>query len=34
LVDAFPDGVWPVELAPLMDSSLVPNVLAKALGVQ
>ena len=34
LVDQYPDGVWWIELAPLMDESLVPNVIAKALGVR
>jgi predicted ATPase/DNA-binding SARP family transcriptional activator len=34
LVDQYHDGVWWIELAPLMDESLVPNVIAKALGVQ
>ncbi len=33
LVDKFHDGVWWVELAPLMDELLVPQVVAKALGV-
>jgi non-specific serine/threonine protein kinase len=33
LVDAFLDGVWFVELAPLMDPSLVPHVVATALGL-
>lgn len=34
LVSEFPDGVWWVELAPLADESLVPQQIAKALGVQ
>ncbi len=34
LVDAFKDGVWWVELASLADETLVPNVIAKALGVR
>ncbi len=33
LVDKFHDGVWWVELAPLMDEALVPQAVAKALGV-
>jgi predicted ATPase len=33
LVEAYPDGVWLVELAPLSDGDLVPKALAKALGV-
>ena len=34
LVDRFHDGVWWIELAPLMDELLVPSVIAKALGVR
>jgi predicted ATPase/DNA-binding SARP family transcriptional activator len=34
LVDAFQDGVWWVELAPLMDALLLPQIVAKALGVR
>jgi predicted ATPase/DNA-binding winged helix-turn-helix (wHTH) protein len=34
LTDAFPDGVWLVELAALSDSRLVPQVLAQALEVK
>ena len=34
LVDQYQDGVWWIELAPLMDESLVTNVIAKALGVR
>ena len=34
LLDAFEDGVWWVELAALTDNSLVPQAIAKALGVQ
>src|SRR5258705_8226447 len=33
LVDAFPDGVWLVELAALSDPRLVPQAVAHALGV-
>ena len=33
LVDSFQDGVWWVELASLMDELLLPQVVAKALGV-
>ena len=33
MLDAFPDGVWLVELAPLSDPSLVPHTVAGALGV-
>ena len=33
LVDAFPDGVWLVELAPLSDPALVPQAVAAAAGV-
>jgi predicted ATPase/DNA-binding SARP family transcriptional activator len=33
LIDAFKEGVWWVELASLMDASLVPHSVAKALGV-
>jgi len=32
--DAFPDGVWAVELAPLSDPTLLPQSVALALGVQ
>ncbi|MBV9356705.1 MAG: helix-turn-helix domain-containing protein, partial [Chloroflexi bacterium] len=34
LVDAFPDGVWLVELAPLADPALVPQAVAALLGVR
>ena len=34
LIDAFRDGVWWVELAPLADGALVPLAAAKALGVR
>ncbi|HET7090040.1 MAG TPA: tetratricopeptide repeat protein [Anaerolineae bacterium] len=34
LVDAFKDGVWWVELAALTDEALVPQTVAKALGVR
>ena len=33
LVDAFPDGVWLIELAPLSDPALVPQAVAAATGV-
>jgi predicted ATPase len=33
LLDAFPDGVWLVELAPLADPALVPRAVATALGL-
>ena len=34
MVDAFPDGVWLVELAALSDPRLVPQTVAQALGVK
>jgi predicted ATPase/class 3 adenylate cyclase len=34
LVDEFPDGVWLVELAPLIDGDLVPAAVASALAAQ
>src|SRR5215471_14284997 len=34
LVDLYPDGVWLVELAPLVDPRLVPDAVAAALGVR
>src|SRR5437870_3213492 len=34
LPDAFADGVWLVQLAPLADPALVPQALAAALGVR
>lgn len=34
LVDAYRDGVWWVELAPLANSELVPHAVAQALGVK
>jgi len=34
LLDSFPDGVWFVDLAPLTDPSLLPNEVAKVLGVR
>ena len=34
VLDTFPDGVWLVELAPLSDSALVPQVVASALGAR
>jgi DNA-binding SARP family transcriptional activator len=33
LIDAFKDGVWWVELAPLTEPTLVPATVAKALGI-
>src|SRR5262249_51301914 len=33
LLDAYPDGVWLVELASLADPALVPDAVAAALGV-
>src|SRR4051794_14370138 len=33
LIDAYPDGVWLVELAPLSEEALVPKAVAEALGV-
>jgi predicted ATPase/DNA-binding CsgD family transcriptional regulator len=33
LIEAYPDGVWLVELAPLSDKELVPKAVAEALGV-
>ena len=34
IMDAYPDGVWFVDLAPIRDDSLVPSVTAQVLGVQ
>ncbi|HEY2968615.1 MAG TPA: adenylate/guanylate cyclase domain-containing protein [Casimicrobiaceae bacterium] len=34
LIDAFPDGVWLIELAPLADAALVPHAIAAALGAR
>ena len=34
MLDEYPDGVWLVELAPLGDSTLVVQAVAKALGVE
>lgn len=34
LLDAFPDGVWFIELAPLADPTLVLNTIANVLGVR
>jgi predicted ATPase/DNA-binding winged helix-turn-helix (wHTH) protein len=33
VVEAFPDGVWFVELAPISDAALLPNAMTHALGV-
>ena len=33
VVEAFPDGVWFVELAPISDAALLPNAVTHALGV-
>src|SRR5829696_3055603 len=33
LLEAYPDGVWLVQLAPLSEGELVPQVVTKALGV-
>ncbi|MFO1412330.1 MAG: adenylate/guanylate cyclase domain-containing protein [Burkholderiales bacterium] len=34
LLDAFPDGVWFLDLAPIQDATLVPSVAAQVLNVQ
>jgi predicted ATPase/class 3 adenylate cyclase/DNA-binding CsgD family transcriptional regulator len=34
LVDAYPDGVWQVDLAPLSDAALVPQTVASTLGLR
>ncbi len=34
ILDQFPDGAWVVELAPISDPALVPQVAANALGVR
>ena len=34
LVEAYPDGVWLVEFAPLSEGALVPKAVAEALGVR
>jgi predicted ATPase/DNA-binding SARP family transcriptional activator len=34
LVDVFKDGVWWVDLAPLLDATLVPQAVAKALAIR
>ncbi|HEV2976072.1 MAG TPA: adenylate/guanylate cyclase domain-containing protein [Casimicrobiaceae bacterium] len=34
VLDAYPDGVWCVELAAIVDPGLVPKVVAQVLGVQ
>jgi predicted ATPase/class 3 adenylate cyclase len=33
VLEKYPDGVWFVDLAPIKDSSLIPNVAAQVLGV-
>jgi predicted ATPase/class 3 adenylate cyclase len=33
LVEGYPDGVWLIELAPLADSSLIPQAVASVVGV-
>jgi predicted ATPase len=33
LIEAYPDGVWLVELAPLSEKEMVPKAVAEALGV-
>src|SRR5262249_26201453 len=34
MMDAYADGVWFIDLAPIRDASLVPSVTAQVLGVQ
>ena len=34
VMDAYPDGTWFVDLAPVMDPALVPQTVARVLGVQ
>ena len=34
VLDAYPDGVWFVDLAPIRDPSLVPSEAAQVLGVR
>ncbi len=34
LVDAYPDGVWLAELAPIIDPAMVGGAVAQALGVR
>lgn len=34
LLDDYPNGVWLIELAPVTDPDLVPNVVASTLGIQ
>lgn len=34
LLGSYPDGVWFVELAPLMDAALIPQAMASAVGVR
>ena len=34
LIDAFPDGVWMVELAPVNDPAFIPHTVASAMGVR
>jgi predicted ATPase/DNA-binding SARP family transcriptional activator len=33
LIDSFKDGVWWIELAPLIEPALIPSAVAKALGI-
>jgi len=33
LIESYPNGVWPVELAPLSEEALVPKAVAEALKV-
>ena len=34
VLDAYRDGIWFVDLAPLLDPALVPSALARVLGVK
>lgn len=34
MMDAYPDGVWFLDLAPIRDASLVPSIAAQVLGLQ